>query len=277
MYTYDDLVSDIGYLAYNGVWTGSIGKSVLGKEIFFVHLGAKEGKQIIITGGIHARENVTSALVMRQIFALCGKNIGCGFYFLPMLNPDGAMLVCKGGSAAGEYISRLVELNGGDDFSQWKANIAGVDLNNNFPAKWGEGKGNVRHPAPHGYIGKAPLSEPETRALCDFTLEVRPVFTVSYHALGREVYWYFGQKDHRDRIMASYIADYLGYKLIDGDLSSAGGYKDWCVTVGIPAVTIEIGSDTLAHPVTEEEVKSDIERNLRLPENLLRFFEAAYK
>ncbi len=264
MYTYSRLEKDISSLRGAGVSTGSIGKSLCGSDLFFVHDGPCEGKQVIVTGGLHARENGSCALVMRQAFRFAEAELPVGFYFLPMLNPDGAILLEKGaeGLPNAEWLKKV---NGGDDFSLWKANARAVDLNVNFPARWGMGKGNKFKPAPHGYIGAFPLSEPETRSLCAFTQKVEPAFTVSYHELGREVYWEFDGSDRRDRSIAAFIASYLSYTLVDGDLGSAGGYKDWCVTRGIPAVTIELGSDALTHPAFEEDIEEDIRLNLDLP------------
>ncbi|MCH5163520.1 MAG: hypothetical protein J1F36_00715 [Clostridiales bacterium] len=275
MYTYGNLMDDIAYLNSIGVETGSIGSSLLGNKIFYIHVGKKDRKQIIITGGIHARENVTALLVMRQAYRLIGQD-SIGIFFVPMVNPDGALLIEKGASAAGIYEPLVRKVNGSDDFSLWKANARAVDLNINFDAKFGLGKGNITYPAPQGYIGAGPFSEPETAALRNFTLSVRPVFTVSYHALGRELYWYFGQKDERDRRMAYRVADYLRYRAVDGDLSSTGGYKDWCVMQGIPAVTIEIGSDKFSHPLSEADVAEDIKRNLDLPQKIVELYKEIY-
>lgn len=274
MYTYSDLQRDIEQLKNLGAETGSIGRSLCGNEIFFVHMGPQNGNRMIITGGIHARENVSALLVIKQAYN--SLDIATGMYFVPMLNPDGALLIEKGADAVGEYASFVRKVNGGDDFSLWKANARAVDLNINFDAKFGRGKGNLTYPAPHGYIGERPFSEPETAALRDFTLSVKPIYTVSYHALGREVYWDFGQHDMRDRTMAKRIADYLGYKAVDGDLSSAGGYKDWCVTIGIPGVTIEIGRDGLTHPLSEADVAEDIERNIDMPVKLAEMYGEVY-
>lgn len=274
MYTYSDLTAEVA--ALNGfAETGSIGTSLLGRELFYIRFGPHTDGQMIITGGIHARENGTCALVMRQAKRLVGKELPCGIWLIPMLNPDGAVLVEKGASGF-PNAEWLRQVNGGDDFSLWKANARAVDLNVNFPARWGSGKGRLT-PAPHGYIGAFPLSEPETRALCDFTLEIRPMFTVSYHELGREVYWQFGQPDLRDRPKAKFVADYLGYKLVDGDLGSAGGYKDWCTTEGISAVTIEVGDDDLAHPAFAEDISGDIERNLDFPIALAEYLTKGEK
>lgn len=275
MYTYQNLIDDVNYLSFCGEKTGSIGKSLLGNEIYYIHVGSDYGKQFIITGAIHARENVTASLVIRQAY----RNLDsfAGVYFLPMLNPDGALLVECGASIAGKYEELLLSVNPSDDFSLWKANARGVDLNNNFDAKFGLGKGNSFGPAPHGYVGACPFSEPETVALRDFTLKVKPVYTVSYHALGQEVYWDFGQTSVCDQRIAKQIADILGYKLVDGDGGSSGGYKDWCVSTGIPAVTIEIGPDSLTHPVSEAQIASDVNRNIDLPQKIVKLYDKIYE
>ncbi|MBR2967765.1 MAG: hypothetical protein IKC35_03180 [Clostridia bacterium] len=266
MYTYRNLQEDFSLLSKKGARVGSVGNSVLNNRIYYAHTGSDSGSQIIVTGGIHARENVTSLLVVKQAY----RHLNCamGIYFVPMLNPDGAVLIERGWRHVGRYTSMVRQINGSDDFSLWKANVRGVDLNNNFDAKFGLGKGNLTKPSSHGYIGKYPFSEPESAAIRDFTLKVKPSYTVSYHAKGREVYWYFGQDNARDKVMASKIARYLDYKRVDGDMQSAGGYKDWCVLQGISAVTIEIGKDELSHPLCEGDVAEDIERNLDLPQKI---------
>lgn len=275
MYTYRNLEEDFSRLASCGARVGSIGRSLLGNEIYFAHTGSESGSQIIVTGGIHARENVTSLLVVKQAY----RHLRCamGVYFVPMLNPDGAMLIQGGCQKAGAYASLVKKINGSNDFSLWKANARGVDLNNNFDAKFGLGKGNVTQPSSHGYVGEYPFSEPESSAIRDFTLKVNPIYTVSYHAKGREIYWYFGQTDCRDKSIAKRIARYLGYRRVDSDMQSAGGYKDWCILQGIPAVTIEIGKDSLLHPLSERDVKKDVERNLDLPKKIHEWSKKNYK
>ncbi len=275
MYTYGNLQDDVAYLRYNGVKVGSIGSSVMGNELYYIKIGGGN-KSIIITGGIHARENITALLVIRQVFAVIGKELPFAVYFIPLVNPDGAILIEKGADGAKEYGNFVRAVNGSDDFSLWKANIRAVDLNVNFDAKFGLGKSNLRTPASQNYIGKFPFSEPETAALRDFTLKVRPIFTVSYHALGREVYWDFGQSDMRDRMFAHKVADYIGYKAVDGDLESTGGYKDWCVLSGIPALTIEVGDGSLTHPVSEFDGEEDILRNLDLPIKAALIYKGIY-
>ena len=50
------------------------------------------------------------------------------------------------------------------DFSDWKANIRGVDLNANFSHKWGI-RDEIDSPRDAGWCGPEPMSEPESRAM----------------------------------------------------------------------------------------------------------------
>ena len=53
-------------------------------------------------------------------------------------------------------------------------------------------------------------------------------------------------------LLALSIADTTGYA-IKSTPNSAGGYKDWCIQkLKIPALTIEVGKDSLSHPIKEE-------------------------
>ena len=114
------------------------------------------------------------------------------------------------------------------------------------------------------YIGNAPFSETETQTLRNFTEEIQPDYTLSYHTKGEEIYWGFGDSTHtcpRHFILAKHISDTTGYcvKVAKG---SVGGYKDWCVLrFSIPAFTIEAGEDTWTHPLGENALKEIIRKN----------------
>lgn len=283
MYTYYNLQGDIAYLKHFCVDTGSIGKSVLGRDIFFVHVGGYKAEQIIITGGIHAREHVSSLLVTKQIVHILNSGAYAdlkerGIYFIPMVNPDGNLICAYAHkSVPVRFRKRLKKINGGRDFRLFKANANGVDLNVNFDARWGEGKYNLLSMGSENYIGPFPFSEPETRALRDFTLSVSPIATLSYHAMGRELYWQFGQNEEdmkRDGKIANYINSHLGYRMVPDNGTSVGGYKDWCISaLKIPSFTIELVSDKeYSHPLTDDKcIDEDFEKNKELPQNLLNF------
>lgn len=278
MYTYDELLDDVAYIARLGAETGAVGASVYGRIIPYIKVEGETRDAVIITAGIHAREHVSSLYAVKQLYrALAGKP-PCDLYFVPMVNPDGNVLVEKGADVFGFDGAQLRELNDGkNDFSLWKANARGVDLNVNFDAKWGEGAQNVQTAGSENYIGEKPFSEPESAALAEFTRIVKPSLTLSYHAKGREIYYDFyqsGEAHERDRAIAEYAAQLTGYRVTEGTRGSAGGYKDWCVeALGIPALTLELVSDVYSHPLPDESIASDFAAAPDLPGRLYTFMK----
>ena len=182
-----------------------IGKSVLGRNIYSVSFDFQSQNSVIIQSAIHAREHITTDLALELIKDVSRqfdyyKQIGTpNIVFVPMVNPDGVMISCRGLRSVknNSIISQLQKINQHEDFALFKANANAVDLNNNFDAKWGKGKENVKSPAVHGYIGTCPESERETQALVKLTERVKPCFTISYHCKGEEIYWDFFQSEIR--------------------------------------------------------------------------------
>ena len=240
----------------------SIGDSVCGNEILCVHRGSFCGEQIIVTAAIHARECFTSLVVIEQARVFDGRDFGA--YFIPLVNPDGAAFFERGETFGYPFLA-----DNSDKRTVWKANADGVDLNCNFDANFGTGEHNRFVRGASDYVGAKPMSAPETRALASFTESVRPSMTVSYHCMGGELYWEFfqtGEARVRDEAIAKAIAARIGVKKVDGDLKSAGGYKDWCVSkLGIPAVTIELIKSG-EHPFGASDFERDIRINAHLPE-----------
>lgn len=234
-----------------------IGKSVFGRPVYAMRVGS--GSPVCLAQyAVHARERITARLA----FAHLSLGLNGTLWAVPLVNPDGAALCEYGVPSAPEGEREgLCALNGGADFSLWKANGRGVDLNVNFPADWGRGAPNVYSPASANYVGARPLSEPESRALAAFTREIRPDFTVSYHTKGEEIYWYYGQPLSacaRDKRLAQALSRSTGYPLRRA-AGSTGGYKDWCISaLHIPAFTIEAGKDSFSHPLGDGEY-ADIE------------------
>ncbi len=277
MYTYGELLDDVNYLSRFGVETGCVGASRFGRLIPFVHMEGK-GKPVLVTAGIHAREHVSSLFAIKQIYKFFSVTHVSDVWWVPMVNPDGNVLASSGAEAFGFEKNKLLALNGGNhDFSLWKANAAGVDLNVNFDAKWGEGKLNSRIAGSENFVGERAFSEPETLALAEFTKKIKPCLTLSYHAKGREIYYEFGQSGatlERDRDIAEYAASLTGFTLINGTRGSAGGYKDWCIqSLKIPSLTLELAPDDMEHPLPDCAIADDFEREPMLPEKLYLFVE----
>ncbi len=277
MFLYSDLLHEVQLFCRNGIETGIVGESELGQQIPYIFVGQKNGNYMIVQGAIHAREHLTALLVVnlaKYLVKNSGRNLNGGIYFIPMMNPDGVCLCQQGVGFVKnkQRKSNLLAINGSSDFSLWKANIDGVDLNVNFDAQWGEGEQNEFYKSSQNYVGKFPFSARETRALANFTERIKPCVTLSYHLKGEEIYWEFGQTSHRryrDKMYAQAIAKYTGYKVV-GQGGSVGGYKDWCIEhFKIPSFTIEVGNDKFPHPFPYEEFFTIYQQNEDLPRRLL--------
>ncbi len=215
---------------------GIIGKTDNNQPIYYFAVEKTSSPKIIIQGAIHAREYVTTYLILNQIRDFNNTGKSGSVYFIPMLNPDG-IKICLTNNPL------------------YKANANGVDLNVNFDARFGTGAQNVFCAGSENYVGKHPFCQKETRAIRDFTLKIMPDATISYHSKGEEIYYEFFQDEktkQRDYILAKKIAQVTGYT-IKSTPNSAGGYKDWCIEkLHIPALTIEVGADELTHPLGKE-------------------------
>ncbi len=240
-----------------------IGRTLFGRNLYAIKIG--QGTPIgIAQYAIHGREFITARLALAHYEKGLAKG-SC--WLLPLMNPDGCLLSEIGISTVENKTARerLFFLNkNNQDFSLWKANGRGVDLNVNFDVKWGQGVKNTRIPGAENYIGETPFSEPETLALKNFTQEIQPNYTVSYHTKGEEIYWYFLQSTRtcpRHFALAQVISHTSGYAIAQAK-GSVGGYKDWCIQEWeIPAFTIEAGMDIFFHPLREDAFKDILKKN----------------
>ena len=234
-----------------------IGSSVLGREIMLFRFG--ENAKTLLTGGIHAREWITVLLLTELAKNAKPKS---GYDLAVCLNPDGMSLCIDGLWSVEDDKTRelLLTLNNGkEDFSQWKANARGVDLNVNFDADWGEGLYNKTEAGSANYIGKKPFSEPETRAAANL-LKRNYSLVASYHSLGEEVYWGY-ESNFRHYKEAKEYADYIGYTLKRSE-NSTGGLKDYYALKyeGL-GLTVEVGEDKYKHPYPEKKLRKLIKKH----------------
>ena len=245
-----------------------IGKTKYKRKIIAVEkILNKSLDTAIFLSGIHAREHITTDLVLEMIKRGCFDEIkNYNLSFILMANPDGVKLQNVGLKAFPKREQKnLLKINGqNENFSMWKANARGVDLNNNFDARFGTNVGS-KVPASQGFVGKVAESEKETKTIVRYTLKIKPFITVSYHCKGEEIYYNFfqsGERLKRDKVVAEKFAEITGYKIKNVEKSSSGGYKDWCVEkLKIPALTIEVGSDDLSHPIGRENLEEIFEKN----------------
>lgn len=265
-----------------------IGRSIQGRSIWAVKLGRGK-KEIMINASHHAREWMTTYLVMRQLetYAMAyslEENVGSypvrklldrvSIWFVPMLNPDGVLLSQMGlaGTANQEILQSILKMNEYSwDISGWKANARGVDLNRQYNINWHKLE-KTAGPAAMDYKGRQPESEPETQAMVRFTKKHNFLTTVSYHSSGSVIFWHYKHKNKklitRDYALAQELSELTGYELVPPDPKQVvgGGYKDWFIsTYQRPSFTVEIGRTVDRKPLKWEEFPAIWEENRELP------------
>lgn len=276
-YTYEVLERNVQALKarYPFLEVGTIGKSVMGKNLYYIRLG-RGSREVSYNAAHHANEWITSPLLMQfienfsQAYAsgstLGGYNVrniwnSSSIYIVPMVNPDGVNLVLYWPNYDNPTYRQAAQLNttGRPLPSVWKANIKGVDLNLNYPAEWEkehqlEIEQGVTGPGPRDYGGPAPLSEPESSALAGFTRQHNFRLVIAYHTQGEVIYWQFDNYAPPEALrIANLFARVSGYtvSLNPGEASYAG-YKDWFLQeFRRPGYTIEVGRGTNPIPIAQ--------------------------
>ncbi|NMD72008.1 carboxypeptidase [Bacillus sp. DNRA2] len=261
VYTYAQMDQDLKTMERkygNSLQVTSIGKSHLGKEIWAAKLG-KGNRNILLIGAHHGREWLTTSLLMVMLENYVrsydkGEQIGCfstnlfdevAIWFIPMLNPDGVTIQQKGLTAVPKYMADdIFEMNAlSPDFSRWKANGIGIDLNRQYPAGWSALK-EVSVPWYQFHKGPAPMVAKEIVTITAFTKNINPSVALSYHSSGREIFWNYknGSYLERDKYLANKVSLLTGYTLSKPiKEATGGGFTDWFITTfHKPGMTIEI-------------------------------------
>ncbi|MFI5566104.1 M14 family zinc carboxypeptidase [Streptomyces sp. NPDC051740] len=173
----------------------SIGKTVEGQDILALKLTRKAKKtkdgskpSVLYMSNQHAREWITPEMTRRLMHHYLDsyrtdKRIKkivdtTELWFVLSANPDG-------------YDYTFAD----DDNRLWRKNLRdvngdgvistgdGVDLNRNFPYKWGyDDEGSSPNPTSQTYRGATPGSEPETKAIDAFEKRIGFTYGINYHS-----------------------------------------------------------------------------------------------
>ncbi|MFD7771570.1 M14 family zinc carboxypeptidase [Streptomyces sp. NPDC059787] len=173
----------------------SIGKTVKGQDILALKLTKKAKKtkdgskpSVLYMSNQHAREWITPEMTRRLMHHYLDsyrtdKRIKkivdtTELWFVLSANPDG-------------YDYTFAD----DDNRLWRKNLRdvngdgvistgdGVDLNRNFPYKWGyDDEGSSPNPTSQTYRGATPGSEPETKAVDAFEKRIGFTYGINYHS-----------------------------------------------------------------------------------------------
>ncbi len=256
--------------AYPFLNVGIIGKSLCSREIYSLSIG-KSANPFLIAAGFHGQEWLTCLLALRwaeillrskatrtPIWGVDTFNLLREIVIIPCVNPDGVQIAIEGSSAACRYSGLVSELSSSSS-ELWNANSRGIDINHNFNAGWkisrkNEIENGILGPSPRRYGGPLPESEPETKAIVNFSKIRKPSMAFALHSQGEEIFRQYGEiVPPRSETIAKIIAAASGYRLVDNTgLASHGGFKDWFIEYfNRPAYTIEIGKGKNPLPLSD--------------------------
>lgn len=127
-----------------------IGYSLEGRPIIAERIGAAGGRKVLVIGVIHGNEDAGTQIVDELRQRAIDERVE--LWLIESMNPDG--------------VAR-----------QDRHNSNEVDLNRNFPYRWGP----IGSPGSSQYAGTGPASEPETQAIVQFITLLRPDIAIWYH------------------------------------------------------------------------------------------------
>ncbi len=263
--------------AYPFLETELLARTAFGRPIYAVKLG--QGKRrVLYSAAHHANEWLTATVLLKFIedYAEALQNdtdLGgvsarelyqnATIHLVPLVNPDGVDLVTGAIGPGAEQYERareFAEFYPNIPFPDgWKANLNGVDLNLQYPAGWLRAREikfsqGFTRPGPRDYVGRFPLSQPETQALYDYTERIDPAIVIAWHSQGEVIYWQYGGIEVPGaRELAERFAQVSGYTLEDTPYNSSfAGYKDWFIQAfRRPGFTIEVGTGTNPLPLEQ--------------------------
>ncbi len=255
VYTYQKLISEIKEFKkkHPDIPVFSIGQSHAGHNIIALKLGGGSRK-IFYSGAHHGMEWLTAKVLFTFACDLAARRFNASslldracLYIVPMVNPDGVDIAAGG--------------------SRWQANACGVDLNHNYDAMWQlskrlEEKNGIFSPGPTRWGGEYPESEPESRAVANFTRQNKFDMVMALHSQGEVIYYDFcgyvppGTEEYLKRFEA--VSRYK--RDLPEGISAYGGYKDWFIkTFKKPGFTLEVGLGENPLPMEDfEDVYSGV-------------------
>ncbi len=254
----------------------SVGQSEMGKELYCLKMGAGK-KELFVSAAHHANEWITTPVVLKfteqyanayslkdviDIYPATELFDNVTLCVVPLVNPDGVDLVTGALKNGMDYENAVGIGNNYPNIpfpAGWKANIKGTDLNLNYPAEWEKAKEikfaqGFISPAPRDFVGTAPLSAKESRAIYDYTGENDFKMILAYHTQGEIIFWkYLDYEPPKSLEIAKKLSSVSGYSLeITPESASYAGYKDWFIaTFNKPGYTVECGRGVNPLPISQ--------------------------
>ncbi|TAH72843.1 MAG: hypothetical protein EWM47_03155 [Anaerolineaceae bacterium] len=288
-YSYEDFISDAEILTkqYNNIIQYvTIGESHDNRDIVMLRLGTGR-KYILFCGGVHGRETINPIVLLKivefyanqyedygkakenfsrklrfpssnietqyehMIFEKCVYELLQTYTILmiPLLNPDGYMISLYGLKAIKNPTLQNKIKRMKYNFSEWKYNGRGIDINRNFPCRSWKPKGNRDYAA----------SENETKALIQVFHQYRISCFLDFHSRGKSIYYYRNSmpKVYNDKqlYIAKRLKNITKYELMDSeneiDYGDSGGNTVHYFSEHFykPALTIETVDENAIFPL----------------------------
>jgi predicted deacylase len=218
-----------------------IGTSTQGRAITAYTYGTG-AQRLVFVGGLHGGYEWNTVLLAYQFMdylktgsSTVPKNVS--ITVIPSANPDG---VYKAVGIEG----RFTAANASKDtatLASARFSATGVDLNRNFDCNWQAT--STWQGRPVG-AGTAAFSEPEARALRDFSLKNHPAAVIFWHSAASAVYASACNNGILPGTLAAMnayatAAKYTAVKSFDA-YPITGDAEGWLASVGIPAITVEL-------------------------------------
>ena len=206
----------------------TIGYSVEGRPIL-AYIFGDGSKKMLFVGSIHGNE-LSSKYLMDAWVEELGANVfnipsDKQVIVIPTINPDGVAM-------------------------NRRNNSNNVDLNRNFPAS--DWQTDIVTPSNQPIAnggGVSPLSEPESRAIANLTIQLHPRLTMSFHSIAGYV---IANEAEDSSYLASIYAQMTGYSNVTGlqgnfSYPITGTYDSWIFeTIGSAGILVELSSNTNA-------------------------------
>ncbi|MCS7368647.1 MAG: M14 family metallopeptidase [archaeon GBS-70-058] len=217
----------------------SIGKSVLGREIWCCEIKASESEDgvVLIDGGMHGSEVIgvkVAYSILERVLSEYNELQSIGvlkrltLIIIPMLNPDGVEM--------SKYSPPTPSIR----LKDGRCNANGVDLNRNFNYEWSAGGSPLYNSTV--YRGEVAESEPEVKALKDLMQKRKIIFYVNLHSGVRQIIIPAYKVNPYLNVYAnitSILSNIFGFEIVRGGIY--GGSANWCLMAkGGPALSLII-------------------------------------
>lgn len=174
----------------------TLGKSLEGRDILALKISTDAAKQdankpaVLFDAMHHAREVMTPEvpLDIAETLLANANDVhvkqwldNLQIWVVPMLNVDGNNRVWT-------------------EDRMWRKNVRdgyGVDINRNYPYRWGQCNGSSGNHNKQDYRGEYEGSEPETQAMVNLMNTIRPTINLSFHSYGEWLIYPFGCNGER--------------------------------------------------------------------------------